>query len=151
VTARVLAIPLALMAFHTSVSPLPPTLRAELNGRYWHAGCPVALSGLRVLTVTHWGFDGREHTGQLVVDETAARPLQRVFARLYELGGFRLRAPVAPIRKVLLVVIQCRHVSSRRSCGDLKVSAYPHWSPTPALVAGGLQASGLPTGSSSQP
>ena len=47
--------------FHTSIQPLPAPLRAELNGTYWHAGCPVPLSGLRLLTVTHWGFDGRAH------------------------------------------------------------------------------------------
>jgi hypothetical protein len=35
--------------------------------------------------VTHWGFDGRAHTGQLVVNERFAVPLSRVFRRLYEL------------------------------------------------------------------
>ena len=82
---RLLALPLAVVAFHTSIQPLPAPVRAELNGRYWHAGCPVALSQLRLLTVTHWGFDGRTHVGQLVVRDTAAAPLGRVFARLYAL------------------------------------------------------------------
>jgi hypothetical protein len=45
----------------------------------------VPLSGLRVLTVSHWGFDGRRHTGQLIVNQVAARPLARVFAQLYGL------------------------------------------------------------------
>ena len=90
---RLLAIPLALTAFHTSIKPLPPPLRAELNGTFWHRGCPVALSQLRVLTVTYWGFDGREHTGQMVVNENAAAPLSRVFRRLY-----RLHFPVRHMR-----------------------------------------------------
>jgi hypothetical protein len=91
---RLLAMPLALLAFHTSVQPLSSSLRAELvTGRVWHSGCPVPLSGLRVLTVTHWGFDHRSHTGQLVVNAGAAAPLARVFKRLYE-----LRFPIRHLR-----------------------------------------------------
>jgi hypothetical protein len=82
---RLLALPLAVLAFHTSVQPLSSQQRADLNGPSWHRGCPVALSDLRLLTVTHWGFDGRAHTGQLVVNERFAVPLSRVFRRLYEL------------------------------------------------------------------
>ena len=44
---------------------------------FWHAGCPVPLSELRLLTVTHWGFDGRAHTGQLVVNRESPRRLAR--------------------------------------------------------------------------
>jgi hypothetical protein len=71
-------------AFHATVRPLPPPLRAEISGHSWHAGCPVPLSGLRVLSVTYWGFDHRPHTGQMVVNARAAHPLARVFRRLYQ-------------------------------------------------------------------
>jgi hypothetical protein len=90
---RLLALPLAVLAFHTSVQPVPPQLRTSLNGPFWHRGCPVPLSDLRLLTVTHWGFDGRAHTGQLVVNERVAVPLSRVFRRLYE-----LRFPIRHMR-----------------------------------------------------
>jgi len=90
---RLLALPLALLAFHSSIKPLPAPVRAQLNGRFWHAGCPVPLSGLRVLTVTHWGFDKRVHTGQLVVNANAAAPLSRVFRQLYA-----LRFPIPHMR-----------------------------------------------------
>ena len=90
---RLLALPLMLVAFHTSVEPLPPPLKAQLTGRFWHKGCPVPLSHLRLLTVSHWGFDGRAHTGQLVVNRTAAAPLARVFRRLYV-----LRFPIRHLR-----------------------------------------------------
>ena len=72
-------------AFHASVKPLPQPVRAEIQGRAWHAGCPVPLSGLRVLTVTYWGFDSRPHDGQMVVNADAAHPLARVVRRLYAL------------------------------------------------------------------
>ena len=75
----------ALQAFHWSVSPLPKPVRAELQGRSWHAGCPVPLSGLAVLNVTYHGFDGRPHVGQLVVNARDAPRLAQVFRRLYTL------------------------------------------------------------------
>jgi hypothetical protein len=87
---RLFALPFVLMAFHASIQPLPAPLRAELTGRFWHPGCPVPFARLRVLAVTHWGFDGRVHTGQVVVNERAAAPLARVFKRLYQLR-FRIR------------------------------------------------------------
>ena len=82
---RLLALPLAVLAFHTSVQPLSPHQRAVLTGPVWHKGCPVALSQLRLLNVTYWGFDGRAHDGNLVVNQRFAVPLSRVFRRLYEL------------------------------------------------------------------
>ena len=49
----------------------------------WRAGCPVAPSQLRRLRVAYWGFDGRAHTGTLVVNADAVGDLVRVFSRLY--------------------------------------------------------------------
>ena len=85
---RLLALPLALVAlsgYDSSVKPLPTPLERSLDGRFWQPGCPVALSDLRLLTVTHWGFDGREHTGQLVVNRDSARKLATVFRKLHAL------------------------------------------------------------------
>ncbi len=85
---RLLAVPLALVALHgfdSEAKPLPAPLRASLEGRFWQPGCPVPMSDLRLLTVTHWGFDGRPHTGQLVVNRDVAAPLAKVFRRLYQL------------------------------------------------------------------
>ena len=90
---RALAVPFAFLAFHTSIQPLPPALRTQMTGDTWHAGCPVPLSELRVLTVTHWGFDRRAHTGRLIVNRDVAAPLARVFRRLYE-----LRFPIRTMR-----------------------------------------------------
>jgi hypothetical protein len=86
---RILALPLLLVALqpHASatVRPLPAPLAASLEHRFWRPGCPVPLSQLRLLTVRHWGFDGRVHTGQLIVNRDVATPLARVFRRLHEL------------------------------------------------------------------
>jgi hypothetical protein len=76
---------LAAAPFHSSIRPLSDHVRTQLKRDSWHQGCPVPLSGLRLLTVTHHGFDGRTHTGRLVVNRSAARPLARVFRQLYYL------------------------------------------------------------------
>lgn len=55
----------------------------------------MSLSDLRLLTVSHWGFDGRVHDGQLVVNRAAAAPLARVFRRLHQ-----LRFPIRHMRLV---------------------------------------------------
>src|SRR5438477_11983766 len=85
---RLLASALALLAagaFHTSIRPLPAAVRAHVAARAWHSGCPVPLTGLRLLTVSYWGFDRRAHWGQLIVNADAAAPLATVFRRLYTL------------------------------------------------------------------
>jgi hypothetical protein len=90
-------LPLALVAlqqYDSSVRPLPEPLAKSLTSQgSWQPGCPVPLSGLRLLTVTHWGFDGRPHVGQLVVNREVAAPLQTVFRKLY-----RLRFPIRHMR-----------------------------------------------------
>ena len=90
---RLLALPLALVAFHSSIHPLTPSVRAELKAGFWQPACPVPLSKLRVLTVVYQGFDNRPHTGQIIVNADAAAPLARVFGRLYE-----LRFPIRHMR-----------------------------------------------------
>lgn len=71
--------------YRASIQPLPADVRALLRERAWRPGCPVPLSGLRLLTVSHWGFDGKARSGQLVVHRDAAVPLSKVLRRLYEL------------------------------------------------------------------
>jgi hypothetical protein len=94
---RLLALPLVVVAIHSqepAITPLPRPLSATLARGFWEGGCPVPLSQLRLLTVRHWGFDGRPHVGQLVVNREAAAPLAKVFRRLYVLRF--------PIRHLLL-------------------------------------------------
>jgi D-alanyl-D-alanine carboxypeptidase len=91
---RVVALPALLFAlapFQSSIEPLSKPERTQLKaGGFWHKGCPVPLSDLRLLTVTYRGFGGRARTGELVVNENAARPLARVFRKLHRLR-FRIR------------------------------------------------------------
>jgi hypothetical protein len=93
---RLLALPLALVAlqqYASSVRPIPAGLEQSLQGESWRPGCPVPLSQLRVITVSHWGFDGRVHGGQLIVNGAHAKPLTTVFRKLYD-----LRFPIRHMR-----------------------------------------------------
>ena len=78
-------IALAPVGFQSSIRPLSPQVQQTLKRDAWRPGCPVPLSGLRLLTVTHRGFDGKRHTGNVVVNQTAAAPLQNAFRKLYAL------------------------------------------------------------------
>lgn len=69
----------ALPPFQTSTVPV--TI-AQL-GASWRAGCPVGPSGLRLVRVSYLGFDGRAHTGALVVNRRVVADVQTVFRRLY--------------------------------------------------------------------
>jgi hypothetical protein len=82
-------------AFRGTISPLTPALRAQMTGVSWHRGCPVPLSGLRLLTLSYRGFDRRPHTGHLVVNESVAKQLVAAFRRLFR-ASF-------PIRRMQLV------------------------------------------------
>lgn len=75
---------LSVQAYHASSSPLTPTAKQELiSSHHWYAKCPVPFSGLRLMTLTYWGWDGRTHTGQLVVNANAVSALTTVFRKLY--------------------------------------------------------------------
>jgi D-alanyl-D-alanine carboxypeptidase len=61
----------------------------------WRAGCPVAPAQLRRVRLTHWGFDGRVHTGRLIVNRTAVGDIVVVFRRLYA-----ARFPIRRVRPI---------------------------------------------------
>jgi hypothetical protein len=69
---------------------LPATVRAQMTGVSWSPGCPVHLDDLRLVVLTHRGFDGRLHRGELVVHRSVATPLRSVFQAAYE-ADFPLR------------------------------------------------------------
>ena len=78
----------------STVRPLTQAQRlAVIKVGAYHSGCPVLLSQLRVLTVRHWGFDGRAQSGQLVVNEKYAPALEMVFGKL-----FAMRFPIRHMR-----------------------------------------------------
>jgi hypothetical protein len=69
--------------FRGSIERIDAAQAARMTGVSWRPGCPVPLRDLRLLTLSHWGFDGRSHTGRLVVHRDVARELVGLFRDLY--------------------------------------------------------------------
>ena len=80
--------------FHSSVARIDEAIAARMTAS-WRPGCPVGLDGLRLLTVTHWGFDGQPRTGEVVIAARHADAMVGVFAAL-----FRARFPIEQMRLV---------------------------------------------------
>jgi hypothetical protein len=68
-------------AFEANVQPVPPDVVARST---WQEACPVTLDELRYVTVSFFGFDGLFHTGELLVNASAAEGMVEVFRRLHE-------------------------------------------------------------------
>jgi hypothetical protein len=66
--------------FHGTVVPVPAAVAERST---WSKGCPVTLEQLRYVTVTFRGFDGRAHTGELLVNRSVADDVVEVFRRLF--------------------------------------------------------------------
>ena len=96
--------------FSATVAPVTAT---QLRWSY-RPGCPVAPAQLRRVRLRYWGFDGRSHTGALVVNESVTGSVIAAFRRLY---GERF-----PIRR--MVPIDAYHGSDDRSMAADNTSAF---------------------------
>jgi hypothetical protein len=76
-------------------SELPASVRAEMTGVSWRAGCPVSLDHLRLIVLTHRGFDDRLHRGELVAHRAVVGDLRQVFQAAFDADW--------PIEKVVRV------------------------------------------------
>ncbi len=81
--------------FGGKIAAIDEATRERMTGVSWHRGCPVGFADLRLLTVSHWGFDRRIQRGRLVVHREAAEAMLGVMRSLYR-GRF-------PIRQMRLV------------------------------------------------
>ena len=74
---------LALVALQPPFTHSVSRVTAAQLPHSWRPGCPVAPAQLRRVRMTYWGFDGRAHTGALVVNVSVVGDVVRVFRRLY--------------------------------------------------------------------
>ena len=69
--------------FSSEIERIDVAQAKRMTGASWRKGCPVALRDLRLLTLSHWGFDGRVRSGRLIVHRDVGRELVQVFRDLY--------------------------------------------------------------------
>jgi poly-gamma-glutamate synthesis protein (capsule biosynthesis protein) len=77
--------------FGFAVAAVDGAVRDRVEGSSWRPGCPVPMEQLRYLTLSHWGFDGGVHQGELVVHEDSVDAMRSVFGRLFA-AGFPIRS-----------------------------------------------------------
>lgn len=80
--------------YRSSIEPIPDDVLARSS---WVEECPVTVGELRYLTMTHHGFDGEAHTGEMIVNAAVAEDVVEVFRKLYE-----ARFPIESMRVIRL-------------------------------------------------
>jgi D-alanyl-D-alanine carboxypeptidase len=100
--------------FKGSVGQIDAETRQRMTGVSWHRGCPVGFADLRLLEVTHWGFDGEVHRGLLVVHRDQARQMLGAMRKL-----FHLRFPIRRMR-----LVDAYGADDRRSMAADNTSAF---------------------------
>ncbi len=78
--------------FEWTISEIPDDVLARSS---WTPDCPVAVEDLAYLTLTHWGFDQRFHTGEMIVRADVAEQIVEIFRRLQE-----ARFPIEQMRVI---------------------------------------------------
>jgi len=66
--------------FVATIEPIPPAVLARST---WHPDCPVTEDELAYLTMSHWGFDERSHTGEMIIHADHAEAVVGVFSKLH--------------------------------------------------------------------
>ena len=85
-----LALVALLLLLPATGAAAPPQFSASVSRvseselRYSHRpGCPLRPSSLRSIRLSHWGFDGRPHTGVLILHTAVVNDVIAVFRKLY--------------------------------------------------------------------
>jgi hypothetical protein len=69
----------AAVQFSSSISAVTADdLRAS-----WRSGCPVLPEDLAALDVSHWGYDGKVHTGRLIIAAGLAEDMAAIMGDLF--------------------------------------------------------------------
>ncbi|WP_312880441.1 M15 family metallopeptidase [Actinokineospora xionganensis] len=66
--------------YTATVSTIPDDV---LRRSTWRPDCPVSRNDLRYLTMSFWGFDGRAHTGEMIVNASVTQNVTKVFETLF--------------------------------------------------------------------
>ncbi|MBT8217031.1 MAG: M15 family metallopeptidase [Acidimicrobiia bacterium] len=80
--------------FEFTIQPVPDDVLARSS---WTPDCPVGVDGLAYVTVSHVGFDGGVHTGELLVNAAWAEEIVGVFREIFE-----ARFPIEQMRVIRL-------------------------------------------------
>lgn len=66
-----------------TIEEIDAVTRARIEPTSWRPGCPVGLSGLRLLSFPYVDFDGGIQTGEMIVAATFSEDIGAVFEQLF--------------------------------------------------------------------
>lgn len=78
--------------FVWTIDPVPDDVVRRSS---WSEECPVTLDDLAYVTLSHYGFDGELHTGEMIVNVSVAEDVVEVFRRLHD-----ARFPIEQMRVI---------------------------------------------------
>lgn len=81
--------------FHGTQGPVPEALALRMRIHSWRQGCPTPISDLVYLRLSHHGYDGAVHDGELVVHKELAQDVLSIFKALFD-----LRFPVEKMKVI---------------------------------------------------
>ena len=65
---------------------VPTAVWRSMVGRSWHRGCPVGRTGLRLLRINYWGYDGYRYRGEMVLSSAVAGRASAALRDMYAEG-----------------------------------------------------------------
>ena len=71
-------------SFHGTQGPVPEALVARMRQHSWRPGCPTPIADLAYVRLSHYGYDGAVHEGELVVHKELANEVLAIFKALFE-------------------------------------------------------------------
>jgi len=76
-----------LAGYDSSIHAIDKKIEKRMrHGGSYRKGCPVPLRDLRYLRMTYRGFDGKDHTGEMIVHRSIAPEVTKIFGELYRTG-----------------------------------------------------------------
>ena len=70
-------------SFHGTRGPVPESLAKRMQQHSWRPGCPTPIADLAYVRVSHYGYDGSVHDGELVVHKDVADEVLAIFKALF--------------------------------------------------------------------
>jgi hypothetical protein len=70
--------------FRGTRAPVSPDLASRMRQYSWREGCPTPIADLTYLRLSHYGYDGSVHDGELVVHKDVADQVLVIFRALFD-------------------------------------------------------------------
>ena len=70
--------------FRGTQAPVPEALATRMRQHSWRPGCPTPIADLVYVRLSHYGYDGAVHEGELVVHKELANEVVAIFKVLFE-------------------------------------------------------------------